>query len=411
MSAGSGESEKVVTMRHEVQVRLIEELLASLDAGVNIDAGGLRRNPTSVYVDADLAARERSAFFAGHPQLVGLSCDLPEPGSFMTIDDLGVPIIATRSSDGTFVAMVNACRHRGARVVEAERGEARRFTCPFHNWSYATDGSLVGLPKRDHFGDIDDSCHGLVRLPAVERYGLLWVHPDPNGTIDVDGLLTADLAAELADWRLDEMVCFDRDSYDIACNWKLAIDTFGETYHFPALHQNTLNYGFHGNVSAYETFGRNHRFVLVRRSIDEMRDLPREQWNIEVATLPVYWLFPNVQLVRTVDGCFLIRIYPHLTDPGRHTSRIGFYLRSGVTEVSEGAEVRAEQERTLAQLFASIIRDEDYVMSASQQASANNGALADVVFGRNETPLHHYHNTYRAALGMELLPLLIDDHG
>jgi len=50
-------------------------------------------------------------------------------------------------------------------------------------------------------------------------------------------------------------------------------------------------------------------------------------------------------------------------------------------------------------------------MSASQQASANSGALADVVFGRNETPLHHYHNTYRAALGMELLPLLIDDHG
>lgn len=395
-------------MRHDVQVRLIDEMLGRLDAGTNIDAGGLRRNPTAVYVDPELATRERAAFFNGYPQLIGLSGDLPEPGSFMTIDDLGVPILAARADDGTFVAMVNACRHRGARVVNEERGEARRFTCAFHHWSYATDGALVGLPKRDHFGRIDESCHGLIRLPAVERHGLLWVHPDPNGAIDVDALLTPELADELAHWQLDELHCTDRDHYDIACNWKLAIDTFGETYHFPALHQNTLNNGFHGNVSCYETFGRNHRFLLCRRSIDQMRHLPREEWNIAVATLPAYWLFPNVQLLPTVDGCFLVRVYPHPTDPGRHISRIGFYLRPGVTEAAEGAEARAQLQRTLAQMFASIIRDEDYVMSASQQATANSGALTEVVFGRNESPLHHYHNTYRAALGMELLPLLDD---
>ncbi len=395
-------------MRHDVQVRLIEEMLARLDAGTNVDAGGLRRNPTWVYVDRDLAARERASFFVGHPQVVGLSGDLPEPGSFFTFDDLGVPIIAARAADGTFVAMVNACRHRGARVVNDERGVARRFTCGFHNWTYANDGELVGLPKREHFGEIDLACHGLVRLPAVERFGLLWVHTDPNGTIDVDALLTADLAAELDHWRLDELRCSDRDTYDVACNWKLAIDTFGETYHFPALHQNTLYLGFHGNVSCYETFGRNHRFLLCRRAIDSMRLLPKPQWDIAVATLPAYWLFPNVQLLPTVDGCFLVRAYPHPTDPGRHTSRIGFYLRPGVTESAEGAEDRALRERTLAQRFASIIRDEDYVMSASQQASASSGALPEVVFGRNEPALHHYHNTYRAALGMELLPLLTE---
>lgn len=398
-------------MRHEVQLRLIDEMLERLDAGVNVDAGGLRRNPTAVYVDPELAARERAAFFAGHPQMVGLSGDLPEPGSFMTIDDLGVPIIAARAADGSFVAMVNACRHRGARVVDAPRGEARRFTCPFHNWSYDVDGALVGVPKRDHFGHIDDSCHGLIRLPAVERYGLLWVHPDPNGSIDVDELLTAELADELDHWRFDELVCAHRDTYDVACNWKLAIDTFGETYHFPALHQHTLSLGFHGNVSCYETFGRNHRFVLCRRAIDEMRHLPRSEWNIAVATLPAYWLFPNVQLLPSIDGCFLIRAYPHPTDPGRHTSQIGFYRRPDGNESSAEAQDATLWQQALAQRFASIIRDEDYVMSASQQAIANSGALAEVVFGRNEPALHHYHNTYRAALGMELLPLLADHAG
>jgi phenylpropionate dioxygenase-like ring-hydroxylating dioxygenase large terminal subunit len=395
-------------VRQEVQVRLIEEMLERLDAGVNVDAGGLRRNPTTVYVDPELASREWEAFFAGHPQMVGLSGDLPEPGSFITIDDVGVPIIAARSADGSFVAMVNACRHRGARLVTDERGEARRFTCAFHNWTYDVDGALVGMPKRDHFGQIDEACHGLIRLPAVERYGLLWVHPDPNGSIDVDALLTPELADELDHWRLDELRCSDRDTYDIACNWKLAIDTFGETYHFPALHQNTLSLGFHGNVSCYDTFGRNHRFLLCRRAIDEMRHLPRSEWNIAVATLPAYWLFPNVQLLPTIDGCFLVRVYPHATDPSRHTSQISLYQRPSAIEQSGDAEGAALRQRVLAQRFASIIRDEDYVMGASQQATANSGALDAVVFGRNEPALHHYHNTYRAALGMEPLPLLAD---
>lgn len=395
-------------MRHDIQVRLIEETLGRLDAGTNIDEGGIRRNPTSAYTDPDLATREWETFFRHHPQIIGLSGDLPEPGSYFTVNDFGVPVIASREQDGTFVAMVNACRHRGALVVEEERGTARRFTCRFHNWTYDNSGDLVGLPKRDHFGDIDTSCHGLIRLPAVEKHGLLFVHPDPDGIIDVEGLLTPEFAAELESWKLDELVVADRDNYDVACNWKLANDTFGETYHFPALHQNTINLGFHGNVSCYETFGRNHRFLLCRRAIDEMRTLPKEQWNIAVATLPAYYLFPNIQLLPTVDGCFFIRIYPQEGNPGRHTSRITFFLRPGVTEASEGAQARAEQEKTLAQLFAAIIRDEDYVMSASQQTTANSGALKEVIYGRNERPLHHYHNTFRAALGMEPLPLVVN---
>ena len=392
-------------MQHDTQIRLIEEMLVRLDAGVNIDEGGIRRNPTSVYTDPDLAKREWNTFFRQHPQVIGLSGDLPTPGSFFTVSDFGIPIIASRTHDGTFVAMVNACRHRGTLVVDDERGSARRFTCRFHNWTYDNSGALVGLPKHDHFGEIDMACHGLVRLPAVEMHGLLFVHPDPRGVINVDELLTRELADELKSWKLDELVVADRDNYDIACNWKLAVDTFGETYHFPSLHKNTINLGFHGNVSCYETFGRNHRFLLCRRAIDAMRNLPKDQWNIAVATLPAYYIFPNIQLLPTVDGCFFIRIYPHEGNPRRHTSRITFFLRRGVTEMSEGSEARAAQEKTLAQMFAAIIRDEDYVMSASQQTSANSGALQEVIFGRNERPLHHYHNTYRAALGMEPLPL------
>ena len=91
-------------MRHDVEIRLLKQLEAHLDAGTTVDAGGLMKNPTSVYVDPELAEREWGKIFQGHPQIIGLSGDLPEAGSFMTVNDLGVPI-------ATSVA-VRCCRRR-----------------------------------------------------------------------------------------------------------------------------------------------------------------------------------------------------------------------------------------------------------------------------------------------------------
>jgi phenylpropionate dioxygenase-like ring-hydroxylating dioxygenase large terminal subunit len=322
----------------------------------------------------------------------------------MTVDDLDVPMLLTRHADGTFHAFVNACRHRGATLECRERGAAQRFACPFHGWTYDTGGALVGLPKADHFGDVDRSCLGLVELPAVERYGLLYVHPDRHGTIDVDALLGDELAAELACWDLGSLRHLDGDTYEVACSWKLAMDTFGETYHFPVLHKNTLSPQFHGNVQTYDTFGRNHRMVLARREIDGMRTMPEDTWDITIAGQPIYWLFPNVQLVPFVAGVFVVRAYPVGDDPGRHVSRIGFYLKPEVEDAGNAEALRAMVKVT----FADVIRDEDYLMSAQQQRSASSGALDHLLFGRNEPALHHFHNTYRAALGMPLLPLLDD---
>lgn len=393
-------------MRHDEQVRLIKQLCAHLDAGTTCDTGGFRRLPTSDYTDPALAEREWNEFFGKVPQCVGMSGDLPEPGSFLTSNDLGVPILATRDGDGEFRAFVNSCRHRGAVVETRERGSTRRFTCPFHAWTYDTSGDLVGVPKTDHFGEIDQSCHGLVSLPAEERHGLLFVHPDPKGTIDLDHLLGEWFNDEFPTWKLDELTPLTADAYDTNCNWKLALDTFGETYHFPALHSETLINAFHGNVQIHDEEDHLHRMILCKRDIDAMRQLPEDQWDLSVAGLPVYWIFPNVILMPRDGACYLVRMYPDRTDPTRHLSRVSFYLRSDADqsnpEVMEFITHAAER-------FAEIIRDEDYVMSASQQTGANSGALAHVVFGRNEPTLHHYHNTYRRWLGEAPLPLLSEE--
>ncbi len=394
-------------MRRDEQVRLIKELCARLDSGTNVDAGGLRRLDPTVYTDAVRAERERVEFFLATPQCIGMTGDLPESGSFLTMDDLGLPILATRDGDGTFRAFVNSCRHRGAIVETESRGTKRRFTCPFHAWSYDTSGDLVGLPKPDHFGDVAAECLGLRPLPAEERHGLLFVHPDPDGDMDLDGLLGEWFDDEFPTWNFDTMVPINHDSYDTACNWKLAMDTFGETYHFSSLHKETLFNSFHGNVQCYDEEAHLHRMVLCRRDIDHMRTLPEDQWDITVAGLPVYWIFPNVILMPFRAGAFLVRAYPTAGDPGRHVSKIDFYMKGELANSTgdEAAEIN-EMIANIAQDFALIIRDEDYVMGESQQMSANAGVLDHIVFGRNEPALHHYHSTYASKLGEPTPPLV-----
>ena len=160
-------------MRHEEQVRVIRTLMDHIDRGTNVDAGVIGRVDARDYTSPERAALEWNAFFKNHPQVIGLSGDLPKAGSFITASDFGVPLLATRAADGRFRAFANVCRHRGTILENAPRGERTRFVCPFHAWTYDNTGALIGVPKAEHFGDIDKACLGLVELPAEERHGLL----------------------------------------------------------------------------------------------------------------------------------------------------------------------------------------------------------------------------------------------
>ncbi len=391
-------------MQHDEQIRVIEGLMTHLDNDTNVDAGRQVKNPVSVYTDPARAVEEWQTFFQSYPHVIGLSDDLPEPGTFFTNADLGKPILCIRDKDGQFRAFYNVCRHRGSVLETAARGHKRLFTCPFHAWSYSSSGDLVAVPKEHHFGEIDRSCHGLVPLPCVERYGILWVHPDKNGQIDLDDLLGDQLSEELASWDLGTCARRGETMFPHDCNWKLAIDTYGETYHFEALHKDTLNYNFYGNTQLYDTYKRNHRMALCIRPIDAMRTRPKESWHVLQGALPVYYLFPNIQLLFGADGPTLVRIYPDAVNPNKSRSEIGWYsypdsVRERVGPVFAEYMTQMSLDERI-QAFAAVIEAEDYVAAASNHVGALSGAQDHVLFGRNEPALHHYHNAYNEALGL-----------
>jgi phenylpropionate dioxygenase-like ring-hydroxylating dioxygenase large terminal subunit len=250
-----------------------------------------------------------------------------------------------------------------------------------------------------HFGDVDKSSHGLIELPAVESRGFLWVHPDPQGTIEADTLF-AGLTDDLDAWDWGKLVLADETTYDMRLNWKLATDTFGETYHFKRLHRNTLATLFHGDVLAYHTFGRNHRMILCSQVIDSYRDLPESQWRINEGGFPVYFLFPNIILNVGPAGLTMVRVYPVPGDPGRSISRLSFYFDEEKLAADPGMQ------RGRAEAFGNVVQSEDYATAETTQRAAESGLMEHVIFGRNEAPLHHYHNTFREALGMPPLELL-----
>ncbi len=409
-------------MQHETQVRVISELLRQLEVDRNIDAGRQLRVPASAYTCQDLAAEEWQAFFRSRPQVIGLSGDLPGPGSFVTVDDFGVNVLATRAEDGKFRAFVNACRHRGVQVAQEPHGDATRFQCPFHHWTYSNRGELLGVPRTKDFGDIDRACHSLIPLPAEEFAGLLWVHPQADATLDVQAEL-GELGPELQSWGMDKLELGGRNMIDKALNWKLANDTFGETYHFKRLHPETLGRLLIGDATSHEVFGRHHRFAFPFRTIGEMRDKPESEWRIGRAVSVFYYLFPNVQMNVGPRHVTLVRIYPHPEGPGRSVSRISHYfrptpadfvadpdrqvldannvydttLRKGRVQLSPAASM---------EVFDSTVEQEDYVMGESIQAVAESGSMPEFIFGRNEAPLHHFHNTFRRELGLPPLEVV-----
>ncbi len=137
-------------MDHAQEVSILKALMKQLDEGKNFDAGVQYRVPTKNYVCAEQAEKEWGAFFRRHPQLIALSGDLPGPGSFLTLEDFGTPVLATRDREGNFRAFLNACRHRSVKVATAARGKQNVFLCPFHNWSYASSGELLSIPNESH---------------------------------------------------------------------------------------------------------------------------------------------------------------------------------------------------------------------------------------------------------------------
>jgi nitrite reductase/ring-hydroxylating ferredoxin subunit len=330
------------------------------------------------------------ALMLASPQLVGYVSELPDPGAYCTKTVMGRSILLTRTSDGSVKAFDNVCLHRQSQLATG-CGTAKRFTCPYHAWTYDNTGTLVGVPGREGFPDVTARSDGLTELPATEFAGFLWVALEPGGTLDVAAHL-GPLAEELDAWGIGRWSPLGEKVLDVPINWKLAIDTFAENYHFATVHRDTFATIARSNCTVFDSYGPHHRLIFPLNGILELDDVPEEQWEPFRSMVVIYALFPNIVLSVTIANGELFRVYPG-SEPGRS---ITVHQNSTPLDISD--ESMAAGAHAVFDYAHATVRDEDYRLVAGLQANLESGVRDHLVFGRNEPGLQHRHITWAQAI-------------
>lgn len=381
-------------MAADALAELVERLLVHVRAGTTELADAEYEEPVGAYADAGRFALERERFFSGDvPLVVGLAGQLPAPHTVVPFDDYGVPLLLRRDGAGRFRAFLNVCRHRGARVVEAP-GRLRRMTCGYHGWTYDDGGALVGVPGAAGFDGVDRACRGLVEVPAGEAGGLLFVKPRAGATpFDATDWL-AGLAPFLDEQGVPTRAYLTERTLDRPTNWKSAMDTFGEVYHFAYTHRNTLAERTISDTMVTDTFGPHQRFAAPTRTITDYGTDPALE-PLEVLSL-VHLIYPNATLLVSTRSIQLYTIAPGGA-PGESLMRQRFFA-----PVAPGTESERAALLEMCDFYFQVVRDEDWAKAEAVEAGLRSGANQTLVFGRNELCLHRLHDAWRAGLGLPM---------
>jgi choline monooxygenase len=260
--------------------------------------------PWWCYVSAEWHQREVETIFRGPESewlCVGRVDQVPNPGDFYTIPLLGQPLIVSRDNSGKVNVLSAVCRHRGAIITEGE-GRCRQFMCPYHNWTYSLDGTLIntpGLPPPMEASEgFDKAHHHLSRITTDIWAGFIFVTFNPSPRPLLESLGT--LPAFLANYRLEDMQFTHRDIYEVECNWKVWLENAFENYHVPTIHRKHVDPTKPQNWEFEETDGR-WEAMYSRRSIVAYQGLPPLEGLNERQAGGLYhvWVKPSLQIIIT----------------------------------------------------------------------------------------------------------------
>lgn len=257
--------------------------------------------PGWLYYDPEFFEAEKRAFLHAAPQVVCHESEIARPGEWRSLEYLGESVIVIRGDDGEIRAFSNVCRHRGSRLVDGTGGCAKVLTCPYHAWSYARDGRLVGVPHRHEYPGLRTEKLGLFPVALETWRGFLFVTLEPGAPSVAE--MMAPYAHEVAPYRFEELRAIGRVTLrPRPLNWKTIADNYSDHLHIPV-----------GHPGLTRLFARNYRIEakehvdrmegdLVEKASENPSERAYQRFLPEVEHLPpshrrkwlYYKLFPNV---------------------------------------------------------------------------------------------------------------------
>ena len=193
--------------------------------------------PVRWYYDEGHYQKELDAIWYRDWVCVGRSEDIPDPGDYFLASVGNQDIIVTRAADGRLRAFHNTCRHRGSLLCQEARGKFRnaRIICPYHTWTYSTDGDLLATPGRFETADFRLKDFSLYSVHLDCWGGFIFLNLATEPAQDLPSFL-GDETDYLANWPLEAMRSVHQEEFDLHCNWKIFWENYSECYHCPRVH-------------------------------------------------------------------------------------------------------------------------------------------------------------------------------
>jgi nitrite reductase/ring-hydroxylating ferredoxin subunit len=365
--------------------RALAEILARGERNTPAET---RELDASVYIDPDRFEREQRSLFAKLPLLLAPSVLLPDANTAVAHDGYGVPLIISRDGSGKIHVMANVCRHRGTRLIEGSQVvSSKRIVCPYHAWTYGSDGALLAIPRADCLPGVEKADRPLMRFPCVESGGFIWFARDPKA--DFGPIL--DLADDMDAFGMSGLHLYQRRTHEVASNWKQVMDAFLESYHVQRLHAETIAQFFTDGIAAADFIGHHQRAVVGRA--DYLAKVDHDDWAALRRVLTyTYAFFPTSILIVSPDYINLLVVMPQTVG----TCLVEDFML--IPEPPQTPEAEDHWRRSWELLDGGTFAAEDFRAAALCQRGIESGLVKTVTVGGLEVGIAEFHKRIAAAL-------------
>lgn len=373
------------------------------------------------YTSPEFFALEQDRVFTSSWVAVGVVADVDRPGRCLVVEVAGRSIIVTRNRHGQLRGFHNLCRHRATKLLDGdarEVGHRNRIRCPYHNWTYDTDGACLGTPLFEG-SDVPAGQEPIFDTSVATGfdkadYGLLPVSVDSWGLFVFVNLSTdpeplaaslGDLPARFADYRLGEWVPQRRRTYEVAANYKLVGENFMEYYHLPWVHPELNQVSKFSDHYRWQGPGRYTGMCTTPVS----RNTEAGGWDglRPLSTLGpqdadsgrFVWLFPSTALVVLPNHAFVLFNRPVAAD---RTVETAVLLAPPESMDDPDAEDGVEQ---LDKFWDLVNRQDLEIVERVQEGLGNPAYRGGRMCFRFEEPLHRFQNMVADKMvGLERVP-------
>ena len=371
-----------------------------LDEGVRVPKPMIHPGlPGRDYHGQEIFEMERERIFFHGWFCVGRQEQLPNPGDFLTREVADESVIVIRTTDGDIQAFANVCRHRGTRLLEEPSGHVKNaIVCPYHAWTYSTEGRLVGTPNVHAEDGLPRNEYGLwpVALQAWEGFLFVSFSSQPSPLLeelskDPDGPL------DYGRYRVGDLRAARTIVYEVEANWKILIDNFNECLHCPTVHPELVKI-----VPLYrkgivldpnrDDGGVTLADGLYTFTIDGTSTLPQlpDLADIDRRTYYGYAVFPNLLVNLFSTGVMAYTLYPRSPS---HTTVVSDYLFRVETIEEESFDPNDMVE------FLDLVSRQDWDVCERAQRGVRSRFFTRGVYPPQDALLHRFAERYLASRG------------